>query len=190
MLPPKPSGPSYEDAPPPVKPRGTNGFAIASLVLAVPAFSLPLSIAFGIIALRQIRVFGNPGRGLAIAGLSISGAWLAVLLIGLAVASPSASSDPLFQARPGDCFRSGPEASRVSCEDAHDIEVFRVLPLSGGSLHDACATEAEQYFASSTPPEYVHLGARQPSESDSHPPEQHAVCTLETDFPTTGRVVH
>lgn len=190
MLPPKPTGPSYEDAPPPpTEPRGTNGFAIASLILAVPAFSLPLSIAFGILALRQIRVSGNPGRGLAIAGLSISGAWLAVLLIGLAVASPSASSDPLFHASPGDCFRSGTKASPVSCEDAHDIEVFHLLP--GGdadSLRSACAAEAKQYFASSVPPDYIHLGARQPSKSDS--PEQHAVCTLETDFPTTGRVVH
>lgn len=190
MLPPKPAGPSYEDAPPPVEPRGTNGFAIASLILAVPAFSLPLSIAFGIIALRQIRVFGNPGRGLAITGLSISGAWLAALLIGLAVAGPSASSDPLFHARPGDCFRSGTKASPVSCEEAHDIEVFQLLPLPSGSPLDSCAAEAKQYFASSVPPEYIHLGARQPSESDSRTPDQHAVCTLETDFPTTGRVVH
>ncbi|MFB9923987.1 DUF4190 domain-containing protein [Amycolatopsis halotolerans] len=186
MLPPKPTGPSYEDAPPPpMQPRGANGFAIASLVLAIPAFSLPLSIAFGIIALRQIRVFGSPGRGLAIAGLSISGAWLAVLLIGLAVASPSA--DPLFQASPGDCFRSGTKASPVSCEDAHDIEVFRLAP-GGDSLRSACAAEAKEYFASSVPPDYVHVSARQPSTSDS--PDQHAVCTLETDFPTTGRVVH
>ncbi|ATY13927.1 DUF4190 domain-containing protein [Amycolatopsis sp. AA4] len=182
---PKPTGPSYEDAPPPAEPRGTNGFAIASLILAIPAFSLPLSIAFGVIALRQTRVFGNPGRGLAIAGLSISGAWVAALLIGLAVASPS--PDPLFHASPGDCFRSGAKASPVSCEDAHDIEVFRLAP-GGDSLRSACEAEAKEYFASSVPPDYVHVSARQPSTSDS--PGQHAVCTLETDFPTTGRVVH
>ncbi|WP_051165675.1 DUF4190 domain-containing protein [Amycolatopsis orientalis] len=187
MPPPKPAGPSYEDTPPPqMRPRGANGFAIASLVLAIPAFSLPLSIVFGIIALRQTRVFGNPGRGLALAGLSISGVWLAVLLIGLAAHDPATSPDPLAHARAGDCFRSG---SPVSCADAHDTEVFRVVPLAGGdSLRGACAAAAKQYLASSVPPEYVHLGGRQPSESDS--PGQHAVCTLETDFPTTGRVVH
>jgi hypothetical protein len=49
---------------------GTNGFAIASLVLAF--FCSILGLIFGIVALNQIKKRPQGGRGLAIAGIVIS----------------------------------------------------------------------------------------------------------------------
>ena len=192
-MPPTPSGPSYQDAaPPPLRPPGANGFALAALWLAVPACSLPLSIVFGILALRQIRVSGQPGRGLAIAGLAISGAWLAALAVVLVAVPAKHPSSPIFQAHAGDCFQrtSSDALAPASCDEPHHAEVFRTLPLTGHDRPKAvtakCAAEAKQYFASSTPPDYIGIEAHYPSEKDT----QLAVCTLESERPTTGRVVH
>jgi hypothetical protein len=48
--------------------RGTNGFAIAALVLGLVGGSV-LAIIFGAIGMKQCRERGQDGRGLAIAGL-------------------------------------------------------------------------------------------------------------------------
>jgi peptidyl-prolyl cis-trans isomerase B (cyclophilin B) len=63
----------------PQEPQGTNGLAIASLVLA---FLLPpLSIVLGIVALVQIRGTGQSGRGLAIAGTVISTIFVVIAVV-------------------------------------------------------------------------------------------------------------
>jgi hypothetical protein len=86
----------------PANPR-TNGFCIASLVLAVPPICLftfgigsLLGVIFGIIGLRQTRRDGSGGRGLGIAGIILGALGLvvvALLIIGLAVGNSSGSSD-------------------------------------------------------------------------------------------------
>jgi hypothetical protein len=75
-----------------------NGFAIASFVLGLAGFmlvTLVLSVVFGIIALAGIRKTGGRGKGLAIAGLVLSGVWVllfaAIIAIGAAT-SPQQSS--------------------------------------------------------------------------------------------------
>jgi hypothetical protein len=76
--------PSY--SPPPS--RGTNGFAIAALIFGIIGGAL-LGFIFGFIALSQTKRTGQNGRGMAIAGIVLSGLWTIgfVLLIVLAVAS-------------------------------------------------------------------------------------------------------
>ena len=71
---------------PPARPR-TNGFAIASLALAIPCLwwvGAGLGVIFGVIALRQIAESGGAetGRNLAIAGISVGAVWLGFLLVG------------------------------------------------------------------------------------------------------------
>src|SRR5262245_49322539 len=62
----------------------TNGFAIASLVLGILGVSL-LGLIFGIIAMGQTKRSGQRGRGLAIAGVTLSTVWL-VAALGLVAA--------------------------------------------------------------------------------------------------------
>lgn len=69
--------------PTPVRTPGTDGFAIASFVVGVLGGIL-ISILLGVIALRRIRLTGQGGRGLAIAGFVLSGLWAAVLIVGIA----------------------------------------------------------------------------------------------------------
>ena len=78
--PPPPGGyppppPGYGYGPP----RGTNGFAIASLVCAFVC--APLGLVFGIMARNQIRQTGEDGDGLALAGIIVSAVSIALLVL-------------------------------------------------------------------------------------------------------------
>jgi Domain of unknown function (DUF4190)/Septum formation len=67
--------------------QGVSGLAIASFVLGLlGAFLLTavLSVILGIAAIAGIRRSGQRGRGLAIAGFALSGAWV-VAIVGLIV---------------------------------------------------------------------------------------------------------
>src|SRR5438445_725672 len=111
---------------PPVSPAGppsqagTDGFAIAALVLGILGV---FGVVFGIIALRRIRRTGAHGRGLAIAGIVLSCSWIALIAVGAVLAAfgsahRSSSGDltvagdvTLADLRVGDCVTSLPSGS-------------------------------------------------------------------------------
>ena len=80
-VPPPPPGPW---PPPPAPPTRTNGLAIASLIGAF--LVAPFGIVFGHLSLAQIRRSGEPGRGLAIAGLAIGYVLTGVAVIAAVIA--------------------------------------------------------------------------------------------------------
>ena len=59
--------------------RGTNGFAIASLICAFLCW--PLGLVFGFVARNQIKERGDSGDGLALAGIIISFVGLAITIV-------------------------------------------------------------------------------------------------------------
>jgi hypothetical protein len=66
---------------------GTNGMAIASLILGICGFFCItpfLGIGFGIAALSRIGKTGQSGKGMAIAGIILSGLWILLLVLVLA----------------------------------------------------------------------------------------------------------
>ena len=77
---------------PPVDPRlfdykgdtGVNGFAVAGVILAM--LGGVLGVVFCFVALSQISGTRQSGRGMAIAGLVISGVWILVFALGAIVA--------------------------------------------------------------------------------------------------------
>jgi hypothetical protein len=81
---------------------GTNGFAIAAFVLAIPPVCMftvgvgsLLGVIFGIIGLRQTRRDGSRGRGMAITGIVLGALGLVVaglVVIGLAAAHSNNST--------------------------------------------------------------------------------------------------
>lgn len=128
----------------------TSGFAIASFVFGLLGGVL-LSVIFGIVALVRIRRRGQRGKGFAIAGLALSGAW--VLVVGVAIAvllieQPDRSAATgqiahqgtasIFSLRPGDCFQnpvgSGElhvgNVTAVPCTTAHNAQVFAIFQLN------------------------------------------------------------
>jgi hypothetical protein len=94
-IPPPPPAYGYA-APYPAAPTGgTNGFAIAALVLAlvwVCGLGSALAVIFGAVALSQIKQRQQQGRGLAIAGIVI-GAIGVVLTLVLVIAAAVSDDD-------------------------------------------------------------------------------------------------
>ena len=96
---PNPYGaPSQYGAPYPQS-RGTNGLAIASLITSIVGgcfygVGSIVGIILGIVALGQIKQSGQEGRGLAIAGIAIGGAyvvgWILFFVIMLIAAASGA----------------------------------------------------------------------------------------------------
>jgi hypothetical protein len=153
---PGPYGPPLQPTPP-VPPGGTNGFAIASLIFGIIGGIL-FSVVFGIVALVQIPRRNQQGKGMAIAGLIVSGVWLLALVAGLGLALVAASRDsggssatvlPTHASASkdlavGDCIngllkldldeelRRNPPT--VACSEAHEGEVYHVIKLSGTSF--------------------------------------------------------
>ncbi|MFB7574454.1 DUF4190 domain-containing protein [Streptomyces sp. NPDC056165] len=134
-----------------------NGFAVTALVTSLVCLA-PLGLIFGIVALVQISRKGQRGKGLAIAGISVSGA---VLLLAALVAGtvdfkvwtiPGRDSDgkvarsgwtTILSLRTGDCFNPGTEIKRdksilndasvelVPCDTSHRGEAYASFTLSG-----------------------------------------------------------
>ena len=98
--------PGYPGYPPPGYPpygypqptQGTNGFAIASLVLGcliwIEGFTGILAVVFGHVALSQIKKTNQGGRGLAIAGLVLGYIGIAFLLVIIILFVAIANSGP------------------------------------------------------------------------------------------------
>ena len=133
----------------PTKPS-TNGFAIASLILGIIGGVL-LSVIFGIIALNQTKGGRQGGRGMAIAGLIISAAWVFVIAVFVIVAI--VFDDGSVQAtdiKTGDCIAETPadganvlRLPKVSCDEPHEGEVYAMIPVSGGTFPGQTAMQSE-----------------------------------------------
>ncbi len=138
----------------PAQPATTSGFAIAALVFGLIG-GVVLSLIFGIVALVRIRTSGQRGRGLAIAGLVLSGVWIVIIgaLIAVAVTTGgggtamSASAGKVtqrgsvgvFSLAVGDCFNNpaGPQnvssVTALPCTQPHDAQVYARFNLTGSS---------------------------------------------------------
>ena len=86
--------PAYGPAQP-----GTNGLAIASLVLGIVWVywvGSVLALVFGYVALSQIKRTGQGGRGMAIAGIVLGWIGCAVLVIAIVAAIVAATNAPSY----------------------------------------------------------------------------------------------
>jgi len=133
--------------------------AIAAFVLGLVGIAL-LGIIFGIAALRRIGRTDQGGKGLAIAGIVLSVAWIAVvavLVAGSVVGSPAPTSpgaaasprvsshsvDP-FALKTGDCFdnptptpgqtQTVTTVVQTLCDQPHNAQIFATFNVSGGIL--------------------------------------------------------
>jgi Domain of unknown function (DUF4190)/Septum formation len=136
-------GPQYGQPPSPYPPKpSTNGFAIASLILGIIGGVL-LSVIFGIIALNQTKGGRQAGRGMAIAGLVLSGLWTLgfIALMVLAIFLARWDSVRATDIKTGDCIKESPadgatvsRLSRVSCDEPHEGEVYAMIRVSGDTF--------------------------------------------------------
>ncbi|MER5223507.1 DUF4190 domain-containing protein [Streptomyces flaveus] len=145
---------------PPAPPPPVNGFAIAALVLGILCFLPLIGLILGLIALAQIKRKGERGKGMAIAGMILSGIGTAFLVFAFASGGASefwegfkegAREGATFSVDKGECFDApggslegvAYDVDKVPCEGEHDGEVFANFQLdSGGYPGDTAITEA------------------------------------------------
>ncbi|NEE03394.1 DUF4190 domain-containing protein [Phytoactinopolyspora halotolerans] len=132
------------------EPDGTrNGFATASLLLGIIGV-FTAAAGFGIAALVHIRQRRQRGRGMAIAGLVLSGAWAvgivaAIMLTVIDLAERDSDGTitdggdvSVMSVHVGVCFVNLEEAAEISrlpavpCSEPHVAEVFGVFDLPEG----------------------------------------------------------
>jgi hypothetical protein len=181
QLPPAPPLPTYPSASPygypqygygygyypqPQPPHGTNGNAIASLVLGICGFAIVtpiVGLVLGLVALSSVRESGQKGKRMAISGIVLSSAWIAVIAVlitvGVANQPEPAHRDangtvvakgivPVFDLHPQDCFTLPPGLmgstdskirtfTVVPCSTPHDSEAIGSYTPTGGSYPGA-----------------------------------------------------
>jgi hypothetical protein len=130
----------------------TSGWAIASFVLGLLSVAV-LSVIFAIIALRRIKRLRQRGRGLAIAGLALSGFWVVVVVAALVAANAgkatrSATTGVIthrghinaFSLRVGDCFdnpvgaRAVNTVTAIPCDQRHNAQIYAKFKLTGSDF--------------------------------------------------------
>lgn len=154
---PPPGVPFYPGPPQPGRPGGpkpgTNGFAVAALIFGIIGGVL-LSVIFGIIGLSQTTKTGQNGRGLALAGLILSGVWIVVagvaVVVGVAVQATRDNGGSIdvggdvsvTSLQVGDCVNNVHDTDSVRslpavpCAQQHEGEVFAVYDLPAGPYPD------------------------------------------------------
>lgn len=143
-----PGGPGPYGTPQP----GTNGLAVASLVTGVVCCLPPLGLILGLVALPQIRKKQQKGKGLAIAGISLSTVSCLLIALGFATGGftefwrgfkegmDEAASQSAFSLRTGDCFdvpgkieSYNDDVTTVDCKKPHEGEVTGTFRVTGYS---------------------------------------------------------
>ncbi|MET9665696.1 DUF4190 domain-containing protein [Streptomyces sp. NPDC006475] len=144
--PPHQQFPGYP-VPPAVQP--VNGLSIASLVLGLVCCLPPLGMVFGFIALVQIRKKGERGKGMAIAGTSLSAVSTLLLVVVLATGGFGEMWDGVkkgvdqasrqrstLDLRTGDCFNlpgaAVPEEQETAGVEVVDCDLKHEAEVSGG----------------------------------------------------------
>jgi len=193
--------PAYGPPVPPYNDRW-NGFAVASFLLSFCGGIL--SPIFGFVALRQIKRDGGRGRGLAIAGLAISGLWVLLCAGGAVYALTtdpernasgqitSGGQVPVTDLKVGDCVNDIDENRRVlslpavPCAEPHDAEVFAVFELTGSTfpgesevvsqVESKCVDRLEQYAPAAINDPSIDLFYFAPDETSWRRGDREVVC--------------
>jgi len=134
----------------PAPPKQTSPWAIAALVLGVIGAVL-FSVICGIVALGKTKGGQQGGRGLAIAGLILSGLWVviggAVVAVLLLVGNDRVIATDV---KVGSCIADVPTSERVvtlptvDCTEPHGGEVYAVLTMPDGEYPGAATIDEWQ----------------------------------------------
>ncbi|MFE7133492.1 DUF4190 domain-containing protein [Streptomyces sp. NPDC057638] len=155
--------PGYPPPPPP--PPSVNGLSIASLVTGIVCCLPPLGLVLGTVALRQITAKGQRGRGLAVAGVSLSAVSTLLALVLLFTGGfrslwdgfqegmeEGAGVRSTMDLRTGDCLNipgDSPEESVsatvdvVDCDTRHEAEITGSFTLTGKTFPGATRIEEQ-----------------------------------------------
>jgi hypothetical protein len=131
--------------------RTTNGMSIAALVVGLLPCIPFLGLIFGLVGLKQVKRRGERGKGMAVAGITLSSVWtlgLAALIVLAATGVLDDGNTQVVDLKAGQCFNTvdaklsdfgsdkdtrSTTVDVVDCADAHDAEAFAVYEIQSGS---------------------------------------------------------
>jgi Septum formation/Domain of unknown function (DUF4190) len=190
--------PGYYPAPAPK----TNWWAIVSLVFGILGGVL-ISVIAGIVALNKAKQ-GQGGRGMAIAGLVLSGLWVLLLIVGIGfyflIGKGTVTATDVEQ---GDCLSEIPDSARVltvktvECDQPHAGEVFAVLLMPEGDFpgqaaveeyQNKCEPELAAYSPASITDDSVQLYVLYPTAESWEQGDRAVTCIATLDPPRTGSI--
>jgi hypothetical protein len=203
---PSPPPPLPYSAPPPgyyaPPPQATSWWAIISLIFGVVGGVL-ISVVCGIVGLNRAKK-GQGGRGLAIAGLVLSGLWVLVAVAGvifyLVVGTGTVTATDV---KVGDCLKQIPNGTRVmtvdtvGCDQAHAGEVFAVLLMPEGvfpgqtaieNYQNKCEPELASYSPDAITDDSVQLYVLYPTAETWGQGDRAVTCIATLDPPRTGSI--
>jgi hypothetical protein len=189
--------------PPPPQAATTSGFAVASLIFGAVGGIL-LSVIFGVIALGKTKPGGQRGRGLAIGGLALSGAWaVGIAVVVVVVALSPTHTVSARDIKVGDCFVEVPRGNRISsvdttsCDRPHAAEVAGIVtipdgPFPGESGFDAYGSSCKDDLASYSPPALldpdIDLAIMPPTRESWQRGDRAMVCVATFTAKRTGSI--
>jgi hypothetical protein len=213
---PPPSGPSgpYPPPPPPLPyqapppgyyappPAKTNWWAIVSLVFGILGGIL-ISVICGIVGLNKAKR-GQGGRGLAIAGLVLSGLWVLVFAAGIAVYFiVGKGTVTATDVTVGDCLAEIPDSARVltvqtvECDQSHAGEVYAVLTMPDGDFpgqaaieeyQNKCEPELAAYSPDAMTDDSIQMYVLYPTAETWEQGDRAVTCVATLDPPRTGSI--
>ena len=205
--PPPPPGAYYPPPyyPPPQGPYapptpGTNWWAVISLIFGVLGGVL-ISVICGIVGLNRAKK-GQGGRGMAIAGLVLSGLWIVgiVALVAFLVFFDKGTVSAT-EVKAGDCLKELPASGLVitvdtaACGEPHTGEIFSVMKMPEGDFpgqfaieeyQNKCAPELAKYSPEAAEDPDVGLFVLYPSEDSWGQGDRTVTCIATTDSPRSG----
>jgi hypothetical protein len=129
--------------------RRSNGISIAALVTGIIPCTFFLGVIFGLVGLKQVKQRAERGRGMAISGIVIGGAWAALFAVLITLGAMGKFDDgntQVMDLKSGQCFNTvneklsdfgkTPDDSKVTtgvdvvdCAEEHDAEAYDVYQI-------------------------------------------------------------
>jgi Septum formation len=163
-----------------------------------------ISVICGIIALGRTKDGRQGGRGMAIAGLALSGAWtLGLIAIISSAVVASRGTVNATDVKVGDCITEVQESTRVlsvrtvTCDQPHKGEVYAVLAMPDGDYpgqstideyKDKCSPELLKYSPSALADPAIGVYVLYPSPETWEQGDHAVTCIATSDTPRTGSV--
>ncbi|MGQ0467566.1 MAG: septum formation family protein [Sporichthyaceae bacterium] len=181
--------------------KGSNGYAVTSLIFGIIGGIL-LAVPFGIAGLRRAKTAGT-GKGMSIAGLILSGVW-ALIFGGLVAIGAYAGGTSALDVKAGDCVRELPSGSRVitmsvvDCDQPHLAEVYAVLEMPSGAFPGGAAVETfsqkcdpalENYAPKAHADEAVGIYTLYPTRTSWSLGDRVVTCIATLETAQTGSIV-